>query len=283
MEAAFRLLALQLIPWAFQSCRTTFSHLCFPASELIRLGCCQPFLVCSLSRGTDSVWRSCYQFGCLSDLIFTDVFFQVSSLKGFSCGVLLIHTRTCFDPVVANIFATDSFPEGLVWFCNTSSESVNFPVSILAVGFFSVFLPDWACLYQTHSNQIMFCSFCCHRDFCIFLVIKDRFYFQFRIRFLLPVASLFFPFSLSLKSELSLSDYCKSKSVLISLLQVSSKLIPALASWFTTILLTYNHLKNLFPLSCDSFLKSGFPAAQSTVVLRFWLIRVSVPFTLTKE
>jgi hypothetical protein len=134
----------------------------------------------------------------------------------------------------------------------------------LPCGWFRFGFPsDWAFLYQTLSNRIMFCSFGCPRDFCIFLAIKGRSYFQLRIRFRLPVASWSFSFSLSLKTELSLSDYCESKPVLISLLQVSSKRASARESWFTTILLTYNHLKNLFPLSCDSFFKFGFPAAQS--------------------
>jgi hypothetical protein len=49
--------------------------------------------------------------------------------------------------------------------------------------------------------------------------------------------------------------------VSISSLRMISLLCPAPESWLTTVLHTYNHLKNLIPLSCDSFFKSGFRAA----------------------
>ena len=170
-------------------------------SELISFRCCQLFLTCSLSRRTDSVRCVCYQFGCLSDLTFAGYFFRVSSLSGLSGGRFQFLSRTCFDPVVANIFSVRSCPEGLVGICITVTRSVNFPDSFLAVGFLSVFPFNRACLYQTISNRIMFLSFCCQRDFCIFLAIKGRPYFQFRVRFLLSVASWLFPFSFVIKDR----------------------------------------------------------------------------------
>ena len=196
-------------------------------SEPVSFYCCQLCLTCSLSRRTDSVRCVCYQFGCLSDLTFAGYFFRVSSLSGLSGGCFQFLTGTCFDPVVANIFSVRSCPGGLVWICITVTGSVNFQDSFLAEGFFSVFPFNRACLYQTHSNRIMFHSFCCQRAFCIFLAIKGRSYFQFRIRFMLSVASWLSLFLLSFKTELSLSDYCESKPVLISPLRVSSKLVSA--------------------------------------------------------
>lgn len=83
---------------------------CFPASEPICQCCCQHFLFCSLSRRTDSVRRSCYQFGLLSEFTFTGLFFRVSSLSGLSCSCSLFRTRICFNPAVANIFIANSCP-----------------------------------------------------------------------------------------------------------------------------------------------------------------------------
>lgn len=148
---------------------------------------------------------------------------MVSLLKWSTFNVLLFHIRTCFDPVVANILCACSCPERLIWICIFIIGLVNLPVSCPEAGFFQVCLFNRACLYQTHSNRIMFCSFSCHPEFCIFLVIKDRFYFQFRIQFRFPVASWPLSFSLSFKTELSLSDVCESELVSSSLLQVIFK------------------------------------------------------------
>jgi len=258
----FPALALQLIPWAFLSIELPFRilfswfRLCFD-SVVANI-----FAAFSLSRRTDSVPRSAISL----------VSFPNSPLQMFSLGFLTEGAPLWYFAVPY---------QNLLWSCccqhfrcKLLSRGTGSALQLChEIGKLSWFLPcgwfrfgfpsDRAFLYQTLSNRIMLRSFGCPPDFYIFLAIKGRSYFQLRIRFWFPVASWPFSFSLSLKTELSLSDYCESKPVLISLLQVSSKHFSARENWFTTILLTYNHLKNLFPLSCDSFFEFGFPAAQS--------------------
>jgi hypothetical protein len=169
----------------------------------------------------------CYQFGCLSKFTFTDVFFRVSLLNGLPCGNLLFRTKTCFDPDVATIFSACSCPEGLVRFCYFSTRSINFPDSFLAVGFVSVSRPTGLFCIRRFQTELCFVPLVALGTSASSLPLKAGLTFSSESGsgFLLPVGlSLFL---LSLKTELSLSDYCKSKPVLISLLQVSSKPVPA--------------------------------------------------------
>jgi hypothetical protein len=76
-------------------------------------------------------------------------------LKGLPCGILLFRTRIYFDPVVANTFAANSCPEGLVRLYNYATRSVNFPDSFLAVGFVSVSRPTG--LFCTRRFQTELC------------------------------------------------------------------------------------------------------------------------------
>lgn len=84
---------------------------------------------------------------------------------------------------------------------------------------------------------------------------------QFRVCVDPVVANFLAASSLSRRTDLMFSTHCEPDLVSISSLRMISLLCPAPESWLTTVLHTYNHLKNLIPLSCDSFFKSGFQAA----------------------
>lgn len=196
----FPVLTLQLIPWAFLFCWTTFSRFAFLHQSWFWSCCCQLsrcFLLVPKDRYSSA---HCYQFGCLSKFTFTDVFFRVSLLSGLPCGNLSHRTRTCFDPVVANFPAACSCPEGLVRYCNFSTSSVTFPIpSLRMVSFqfpvqpgFSVsdsFKPDYVLFlwlplgllhFPCHLRQILlsaqnpFPASCCQLAFLFFFVIEDR-------------------------------------------------------------------------------------------------------------
>jgi hypothetical protein len=95
---------------------------------------------------------------------------------------------------------------------------------------------------------------------------------QFRVCVDPVVANFHAAFSLSRRTDLMFSTHCEPNLVSISSLRVISLLRPAPKSGFTTVLHTYNHLKNLIPLSCDSFFKSGSQAALWTILLQVWLL-----------
>ena len=259
---------LAAFPLSFLIVPNCIFTICFPESKLVSLYCCQYFLTCSLFRRTDLV----------PQIAISLVAFPIASLLMFSSGF------PCW--ACSPLYVCYSLPElTLIRLLPTFSRFVPVPKDwhgfafIQRIGKLSGFLPCERFLFSLPARPGFSVSDHFKPDNVSFLQLPSGIpHFPCHLRQallsvqkLIPASCYQWPFSLSLslKTELSLSDYCKSKHVLISLLQVSSKLVPARESWFTTVLLTYNHLKNLFPLPCDSFIKSGFPAAQSTLSYDF--------------
>jgi len=196
----FPVLTLQLIPKAFLSCRTVFSQPAFLLQNRFVNVVANTFFSAPCPEGLT-------QFGTAAISL---VFFPNSPLQVYSSVFPLWRDSPvvahCSVPEFASILLLPTFssliPVPKDWFGFACFYRIGKLLGFLPCGWIlSVFPPDRACLYQTHSNRVnvpilqlpsgflhfpchqrqillsiqnLIPTFCCQMAFLFFIVIKDR-------------------------------------------------------------------------------------------------------------